>query len=244
MTAKPSTSPEPELVDLALLAVLIGGGALPSTSSLAKLVKRPLDHAVKQGLVRLTSESQTVRDSAGKAKRQTVKHYLLEDAGRDRVRALPDPDVRAVGAAMALRNLQASLGAAVDRLRDDVVKQIDEVATTVATQLSGWDLGGEEPIPTGTLRDRLAASYRALCRRVDYEDGLVDIPRLYRHVRQEVPGLSVDAVREELQRLWQAEDLDLRVLNEVDLVPADERAFGIPYSNALYFYVDWNKERS
>lgn len=236
-----SSAPESELVDLALLAVVLGGGELDSTSALAKLVKRPLDHAVTQGLVVQTVEKRPASTASDKPRQQTVKRYSLAPPGHARLGALPDPGLRELGSTFALQQLRSTIGDAIDQLRSSVVQQIDEGASVLAQKLAG--VGGPSESSPAPLADQLAHAYRALCRRVEYEDGLVDIPRLYRRLRQDLPGVSADAVKDELHRRWKAGELELRVLNEVDTTPAEERAFGIPHSGALYFYVNWPTER-
>lgn len=88
---------------------------------------------------------------------------------------------------------------------------------------------------------RLAAvlrqAYDKLTQFVEFEDGLVEIPRLYHEARRARPDLSVEACHRELEALWGRRELELKVLNEVRL--ASEPDKGIRRDDNLYYFVYW-----
>ena len=160
-------------------------------------------------------------------------------------RSRPEPAVGQVARAALLHELQRDLATAVSELRADLGARIDEVFGGLSQRLDGLRLAPEPPPEApAQLRSQLAWAYRELCRRLEYEDGLVDIPRLFDKVRQRMPTLGVATLHEELAQLWDADQLQLRIVNEVHELSEEQRALGIRRDNALHYYVYWPLERS
>ena len=96
----------------------------------------------------------------------------------------------------------------------------------------------KEPAPRAeTLPGQLQRAYRKLRQFVDFEDGLVPIPRLYHEVRREAPQLTVAAFHQELERLWSERVLELKVLNEVRSAAEPDKA--IRRDDNLYYFIYW-----
>jgi hypothetical protein len=91
------------------------------------------------------------------------------------------------------------------------------------------------------LRQVLREQYGYLRQLVEYEDGIVPLPRLYDKTREVLPGLGVAAFHDELQALWNERRIELHILNEVHR--AEKPELGIRRKDALYYYVFW-KDRA
>jgi hypothetical protein len=87
------------------------------------------------------------------------------------------------------------------------------------------------------LQSQLQKAYQKLCQFVEFEDGLVEIPRLFHEARRSRPDLTIDAFHRELERLWSQRTLELKVLNEVR--SASEPDKGIRRGDNLYYFVYW-----
>jgi hypothetical protein len=88
-----------------------------------------------------------------------------------------------------------------------------------------------------TLQGQLQHAYQNLCRFVEFEDGLVEIPRLYHETRRVRPDLTVEAFHKELDRLWSQRLLELKVLNEVRSAAEPDK--GVRRGDSLYYFVYW-----
>ena len=235
-----------ELVDLALLGLLLQDGPTVATSPVAKMLKKALDQAVAEGFVELHSERRedpSKLDARGRPRKFTIKQFTLTDAGRSRLRGLPHPEARAVAEAGLWRQLHQDLTSSVEALRAEVSRHIDDGFVNLVARLPVAEAEEASTQAAQSLRDQLAAAYRQLCHRAEYADGLVDIPRLFRMVSRVVPSLTTEAMKAELTRLWLANDLQLRVVNEVHELAPDQQSFGISHGNALHYYVFWPQER-
>lgn len=86
----------------------------------------------------------------------------------------------------------------------------------------------------GILRkayDELKAHYR------EYQEGMVELPRLYHEARQARPDLTVADFHRELLALEGQRLLDLHIRNEVRDAPEPEKA--IRRNDKLYYFVYW-----
>ena len=91
--------------------------------------------------------------------------------------------------------------------------------------------------PPKTLRSILRKAYEDLCLYVEFEDGLVELPRLYHEARRTLSGLTVHAFHQELETLWSQRVLELKVINEVRSVSEPDKA--LRRGDNLYYYVLW-----
>jgi hypothetical protein len=90
-----------------------------------------------------------------------------------------------------------------------------------------------------SLRTVLRDAYDKLRCFREFQDGLVEIPRLYHEARRAIPNLSVAAFHQELQALWSRREVQLHVLNEVQ--SASEPDKGIRHNDMLYYYLYWTQ---
>jgi hypothetical protein len=94
-----------------------------------------------------------------------------------------------------------------------------------------------KPVVSETLQSQLQKAYQKLRQFVEFEDGLVEIPRLFHETRRSRPELTVDAFHRELDRLWSERVLELKVLNEVRSAAEPDK--GIRRGDNLYYFVYW-----
>jgi hypothetical protein len=148
------------------------------------------------------------------------------------------------GIADRLTTLEATLtGTPVDA----VLSKIDESFRALVVRLEQVSTpaprapltSGPTPAPGRSLRDVLYAAYEKLTRFVEFQDGLVEIPRLYHEAKRAQPDLTVSAMHRELNALWEARELELQVLNEVH--QATEPDKGIWHNDKLLYYVFWKR---
>jgi hypothetical protein len=108
-------------------------------------------------------------------------------------------------------------------LNQTIATRSDQPATAVATP----------------LKTVLRSAYERLCRFVEFEDGLVEIPRLYHEARKTTPTLSLEAFHREIDELWSQRELELKILNEVRTAKEPDK--GIWRNDSLYYFVYWRK---
>jgi hypothetical protein len=152
------------------------------------------------------------------------------------------------GLAGRIQKLEALLQGGVD---DRVLLKIDEGFKALTTVLAKERPGpaparqdkkpspeppAPEPVP---LQTALRSAYEKLCCFREFQDGLVEIPRLYHELRKSMADLSVPAFHAELQALWDARSVQLHVLNEVRSATEPEK--GLRRNDKLYYYVYWPK---
>ncbi len=132
----------------------------------------------------------------------------------------------------------------------DLVAQIDAAFANLEKNLElrlGM-LAGTKPVPLSqpvlastssgkSLRSSLREAYETLCMFIEFDSGVVEIPRLYHEVRKAVPNLTVHAFHQELESLWLQKALELKVLNEVRSAKEQDKA--IRRGDNLYYFVFW-----
>jgi hypothetical protein len=79
--------------------------------------------------------------------------------------------------------------------------------------------------------DELKAHYR------EYQEGMVELPRLFHEARRSRPGLSVEEFQRELLALEAKRVVDLHIRNEVRDAPEADKA--IRRNDKLYYFVYW-----
>jgi hypothetical protein len=98
------------------------------------------------------------------------------------------------------------------------------------------------PVPTQhaakSVAQILEETYRELVEFKQYEDGIIDLPRLYHQAKEKHSSLTVAAFQSELQSLWSQRVLELKILNEVR--KAAEPELGVRQNDSLYYYVFWH----
>jgi hypothetical protein len=96
---------------------------------------------------------------------------------------------------------------------------------------------GQPPSPS--LREVLRRNYDYLCRLVEYQDRLVEMPRLYQKAQSDVPQVTIQQFHDELLRLRAERKIELHILNEVR--SAEHPELGIREGNTLFYYVLWKE---
>lgn len=252
----------PDLL-IALLAVQINGGenVLESTPSV-KALKKQLEEAKKKSWVELVSKKEphpTKKTAAGKPSMVTVKSYQLTESGREQLRKASDPTVQGIDQISTGKAIRDRLTSEVEQLRADLLARLDEGLGLIKGRLEELPEPPEEvtiteePRPPATqqkadaepvpMRDVIADAYRDLCLRLEFEDGLVDIPRLLLKVQQVYPDLDPEQFKQELIHLRDEDTLQLRIMNEVHQLSESERVMGIWHNNGLLYYIHWPEER-
>jgi hypothetical protein len=86
----------------------------------------------------------------------------------------------------------------------------------------------------------LREAYDELCLFVEFQDGVVELPRLYRKAERLRPGLTVREFLDELQRLWDERAVELKIRNEVATATEVDKA--IWHNERLYYYLLWKQQ--
>jgi hypothetical protein len=125
-----------------------------------------------------------------------------------------------------------------------VLARIDQAFAALAARLeqAGPPAAAVAPATAAgapVLRDVLRAAYDKFRHFLEYQDGLVDIPRLYHEARRALPGLTAQALHRELLDLWDRREVELHVLNEVQR--AAEPDLGIRRDEKLFYFVYWKR---
>lgn len=245
----------PDLL-LALLAIQIHGGKeVPDSTDSVKLLKKPIAEAVKQGLLSLVTRKEphpTKKTRTGKSSMVTIKSVSLTAKGREELREIQDPLIRGVVQSTFVVSLREDLEKQFDGMKSDLSRflqsgfemirgRLDEACENLVSITGGSDSHTQEQ-GEPSLSQAIAEAYRELCYRVEFEEGLISIPRLFHKTRQAVPNLEPAQFKEELSRL-QGRGLDLRVINEVHQLSESELSMAIPQGETLLFYVYWPQER-
>jgi hypothetical protein len=202
----------------------------------------------------------SIQAAAAAAQREALKQTLEQDrrALRDEVLAAltgptkakgkdPSKEIAALGKALekiqeSIRKMEAAIQGndssailtRIDLAFEAFLKKLDSAAPP--------DSGHRGPaaaaaVDKPTLQNVLHAAYRKLRQFVEFEDGLVPIPRLYHETRRTMPALSVEAFHRELQALWDRRELELKILNNVRDASEPDKA--ITRGENLYYYVFW-----
>jgi hypothetical protein len=151
--------------------------------------------------------------------------------------------------AARLTKLEAALAATGS---DAVLARLDQAFAGLAARLeqARQAFGGAAPSgpaktgpvpPSGppSLRSVLRAAYDKFCHFVEFQDGLVDIPRLYHEARRTLPALTVPELHRELLALWDSRELELHGMNEIHR--AAEPDLGIRRNDKLLYFVYWKR---
>lgn len=248
--------PAPELVDLALLALQLRGGRAKSTDEVIKPLKRGVTQAISNGWIDQSREREdhpTLKDKKGLPKRITVTWWQLTSDGRTRLTSLPDPELRAMSVTSLLQHLRQDINQAAEAFRISVERQVAggfhdllEIVDDTRRRIGDLDPVASAPadgLADQPLRDLLASTYRALTYEIKFEHGLVDIPTLFERARESQPDLVAAQVVAEVERLWRAGELKLRVANEIYHLTEAQRAMGIWHDAALHYFVLWPEAR-
>lgn len=245
--------PPPELADVALLALQLRGGRTLSTDDVVKPLKKGVTQAITKGWVEQSKEKQdhpTQRDKKGLPKRVTVTWWQLTHDGRARLMSLPDPELRAMSVASMLAHVRDDLHRAAEAFRTSMERHMSggfhellEIVDNTRQRIGGLEAAAAPVEPAQSLVDVLAAAYRGLTYEIKFEHGLVDIPSLFARAKETHSDLSADDVVSEVERLWRAGTLKLRVANEIYHLTEAQRAMGIWHDDALHYFVLWPEAR-
>jgi hypothetical protein len=88
-----------------------------------------------------------------------------------------------------------------------------------------------------TIRTALRQAYDRLCCFREFQNGLVELPRLYDETARAVPSLTLDNFRREVESLWEEKKAELHILNEVREATEPHKA--IQRDNKLYYFMYW-----
>jgi hypothetical protein len=176
---------------------------------------------------------------AGSGKSAKPLYRLTEAGAREAVSRLPasvrsrlrDAVAQIRQGLDALRALEAALAPVEAACREPVEEKAPIPLTRPAPQT--------QPTTSGSLREVLHCHYEYLCRLVEFQDRLVELPRLYQKARGDIPDLTVRQFQDELLRLRGERQVELYILNEVR--SADHPEIGIREGDALYYFVRWKE---
>jgi hypothetical protein len=95
------------------------------------------------------------------------------------------------------------------------------------------------PAPPGpdSLPTLLRKAHDQLKTQPQYQEGMVDLPRLYHEARRAKPDLTVDEFRRVIDELSTQRAIDLHVHHEGQKAPEADK--GLWRNNKLYYYVYW-----
>jgi hypothetical protein len=189
------------------------------------------------------------------ADRQTLRQEVLNAVATKTKKTGPSPEAEMVKLNKAVSALAAKLQTLEDALHavpeNAVLTKIDEAFDRLLAKVQAAPRGpssvppitGMAPLPPlpkdDSLRPVLRQAYEKLCRFIEFESGLVDLPRLYHEARVLQPTLSLDNFHRELDSLASQRVLELRVLNEVRTAVEPEKA--IRRGDNLYYFVYWKQ---
>jgi hypothetical protein len=211
--------------------------------------------ALRRGLdadrAALRREVQATLASQGKDKGQDKFHAEVSKLAKalegltEKVRQLQEKQPRGSGGAEAvLAKIDegfAALGAKLDRALHSLPRT---VATAPAPPPSS---PAPRPEPT-TSRPAESQPLAAVLRKAyeelkahyrEYQEGMVELPRLYHEARRSRAGLSVEEFQRELLALEAKRVLDLHIRNEVRDAPEPDKA--IRRNDKLYYFVYWRQ---
>lgn len=161
------------------------------------------------------------------------------DALATRVAALDQP-ASGGSSATGVEEAFARYERRIETLSDWLKTSTAHAAATPGAHSPAPPAAPEQPSPQGkgapSLRDAIRSAYQELCFFREFEDGVVELPRLYRKLQQTPPGPSAADFHAELKRLVSERKAELKILNEVHL--AQEPQLGIR-DGALYYYIYW-----
>jgi hypothetical protein len=129
------------------------------------------------------------------------------------------------------------LVAHIDRAFDGLLARLDRALHQGPAAAAPAPPSG--PATAKSLEAVLREAYCKLRQFIEFEDGIVQIPRLYHEARRALPGLSVEVFRRELERLWDAREVELKVLNEVRTAAEPDKA--VRRGDNLYYFLYWPK---
>ena len=121
----------------------------------------------------------------------------------------------------------------------------DASATVVPSPQTTSEVNGAPPKsesvsePPPDLEQTIRAAHAILSRYRQYEDGLVAIPHIYKEVVTKIPTLSVSDFQQKLMELWDAEIVELHILNEVRTAKEPDKA--VHWNDSLYYFLTWEK---
>jgi hypothetical protein len=100
----------------------------------------------------------------------------------------------------------------------------------------------QKPVPeteAQLIHRTLRTAYDNLCLFVEFQDGMVELPRLFHEACRAYPQLSVPTFHQVLTSLWTKREVELHILNEVR--EAKEPDKGILRNDKLYYFLYWLK---
>ena len=244
---------------LALVAVrLLGGQAVPAAAPVLKELKNSVKKATQQGLLCNDKVKLPVVGKNGKTTMKAAPVVALSDEGRKMLQQSAGAEVVNAAISRELADLRESLEQAQKALRQELVSRFDQAAAAYTARIdlalknlpapatAGTGHLGvvatpaqapAAPAPGAPLRDILHQAYERLCCFREFQDRLVELPRLFHEASRTVPGLSAEAFRREIESLWDGKDVELHILNEVR--EAAEPDKGVRRDNKLYYFVFW-----
>jgi hypothetical protein len=186
------------------------------------------------------------------ADRQSLRQEVFAAAVPKGKKGGPSPQAEIAKLSKAMTDMAVRLHKLEDALRstadDAVLAKIDEVfgrllakiqATPIQPPPSRPPAVPSAPQKGDPLRAVLRQAYEKLCRFIEFESGLVEVPRLYHEARALQPTLTLDAFHRELESLASQRVLELQVLNEVRTAIEPEKA--IRRGDNLYYFVYWKQ---
>lgn len=176
------------------------------------------------------------------ADRQSLRQEVLA-AFTGKNKSKTDPAKEIAGLARVVQDLAKRL----EKLEaqndaEPTLQRIDEAFARLAAKLQGAapTAPGERPAqPAPSLGKVLKTAYDELSLLLEFEEGLIPLPRLYHQARAMLPALTVGAFHDELQNLWQQRTIELHELNEARTASEPDKA--LRHGDHFLYYVHWKK---
>jgi hypothetical protein len=158
----------------------------------------------------------------GRLKQDKVDHLVAYAKGRGSVTADATPK------AEPKAGPKAAPASKLPEVKSGAAKNPDDPAYVEA---------GRKMLADDGFRKDFANAYNDLSQLVEYKDGLVEMPRLYRAMKQAQPDLTVDQFHAAVDQVKRDRQAQVHVLNEVSTKPDAKNQGSIERNDRLYHYV-------
>ena len=114
---------------------------------------------------------------------------------------------------------------------------VHQTSTAGRTTPAGSRAGEGSPPSPEQIRTVLRQAYDRLCLFEEFQDKLVEIPRLFHEAVRRLPELTRESFHQTLEGLRSERKIELHVLNEVH--KASDRHLAIERDGRVFYYVFW-----
>lgn len=165
-------------------------------------------------------KAKTVQTAVGKVAKDVAALRKQLDKVEERLERMAATDP----VSQALEGLESAL--------DTIAARLEALPASAKVEQAA-----AQPSKTTDLRSDIQRAYRKCTHYAEYEDGTVDIPRLYHETKRLRPGVALEELHAELLALWDERQVELGVNN--DSRAAKEPDKGIRRDGRLLYYVSW-----